>query len=103
MRRFGKTIAGNMLSAYYSKGADSRKLFEPFKISQDPSFEAHLNKYNVLKLDINAMYSKWLCFEPKEKPAACLPWFFKLAFQKRRACSCNFAGLYHRYSSYYER
>ena len=28
-RRFGKTIAGNMLSAYFSKGCDSRKLFEP--------------------------------------------------------------------------
>ena len=26
-RRFGKTIAGNMLSAYYSKGCDSRELF----------------------------------------------------------------------------
>ncbi|MCR4720581.1 MAG: AAA family ATPase [Lachnospiraceae bacterium] len=29
-RRFGKTIAGNMLSAYYSKGCDSRELFAPF-------------------------------------------------------------------------
>ena len=69
-RRFGKTIAGNMLSAYYSKGADSRDLFAPFKIATDPSFEQHLNKYNVLKLDLNAMYSKWLSFEPKEERSA---------------------------------
>ena len=32
-RRFGKTFAGNMLSAYYSRGCDSRSLFERFKIS----------------------------------------------------------------------
>ncbi len=32
-RRFGKTIAGNMLAAYYSKGADSRALFQPFKVA----------------------------------------------------------------------
>ncbi|MBQ5471008.1 MAG: AAA family ATPase [Treponema sp.] len=31
-RRFGKTIAGNMLTAYYSKGCDSRELFSPYKI-----------------------------------------------------------------------
>ena len=33
-RRFGKTIAGNMLSAYYSKGCDSRELFAGLKISK---------------------------------------------------------------------
>ena len=31
-RRFGKTITGNMLSAYYSKGSDSKALFSKFKI-----------------------------------------------------------------------
>ena len=51
-RRFGKTIAGNMLSAYFSKGCDSRELFAPFKISSDPSFESNLNKFNVIKLDV---------------------------------------------------
>ena len=33
-RRFGKTIAQNMLCAYYSKGCDSRELFSPYKISK---------------------------------------------------------------------
>ena len=47
-RRFGKTYAGNMLSAYYSRGCDSSELFEGFKISSDPSFEENLNKYNVI-------------------------------------------------------
>ena len=55
-RRFGKTIAGNMLSAYFSKGCDSRSLFAPYKISSDPSFESNLNKLNVIKVDVNSEY-----------------------------------------------
>ena len=33
-RRFGKSMAANMLTAYYSKGCDSKKLFMPYKISK---------------------------------------------------------------------
>ena len=55
-RRFGKTIAGNMLNAYYSKGCDARELFAPYKIAQEPSFEEKLNKYNVIKIDMNSEY-----------------------------------------------
>ena len=55
-RRFGKTIAGNMLSAYYSKGCDSRTLFAPYKISGDPSFESNLNKLNVIQIDMNSEF-----------------------------------------------
>ena len=55
-RRFGKTIASNMLSSYYSKGIDSRELFSGLKIKSDPSFEEKLNKYNVIKLDLNSEY-----------------------------------------------
>ena len=56
-RRFGKTMAGNMLSAYFSKGCDSRELFKDLKIAKDPSYEKYLNKLNVIKLDVNAVYS----------------------------------------------
>ena len=55
-RRFGKTIAGNMLSAYFSKGAESRALFAPYKISKDPSFERNLNRLNVIQIDLNSEY-----------------------------------------------
>lgn len=55
-RRFGKTIAGNMISAYYSKGCDSRGLFAPYKISKDATFEINLNKFNVIKIDVNSEY-----------------------------------------------
>ena len=56
-----------MISAYYSKGADSKSLFEPYKLSKTEAFEKHLNKYNVVSIDLNSMYSKWLSYEPKEK------------------------------------
>ena len=55
-RRFGKTFAGNMLSAYYSKGCDSRSLFDRFKISGDPHFAEKLNRFNVIKIDMNSEY-----------------------------------------------
>ena len=32
-RRFGKSMAANMLTAYYSRGCDSRELFSKFEIS----------------------------------------------------------------------
>ena len=51
-RRFGKSITANMLAAYYSKGCDSSKMFEKLKISQSDDFKKHLNKYDVIQLDI---------------------------------------------------
>ena len=51
-RRFGKSITANMLTAYYSKGCDSRELFEKYAISEYASFENYLNKYDVIHFDV---------------------------------------------------
>jgi hypothetical protein len=51
-RRFGKSFAAKMLCAYYDRSCDSRKLFEDLEIAKDPSFEEHLNKYDVIYLDM---------------------------------------------------
>ena len=56
-RRFGKTMAGAMISAYYSKGCDSKILFNKLKVSKEKSFKEHLNKYNVIQFDINSFYN----------------------------------------------
>ena len=56
-RRFGKTMALNLLNAYYSKGCSSRGLFEDLAISRDPSFEKHLNKHNVFCIDMSSLYT----------------------------------------------
>lgn len=51
-RRFGKSMAANMLVAYYSRGCDSKEMFSKYKIAADPSFEKHLNKYNVIHINM---------------------------------------------------
>ncbi len=56
-RRFGKTLTAQMLCAYYDRSCDSRKLFEELEISRDASFESHLNKYDVIFLDITEFTS----------------------------------------------
>ena len=57
-RRFGKSITANMLAAYYSRGCDSEKMFSELEIVRNPDFKKHLNKYDVIHLDI-----QW-CMEP---------------------------------------
>lgn len=51
-RRFGKTMTLEMLAAYYSCGCDSRDLFRGLKIEGDGTFQAHLNRYNVIYLNM---------------------------------------------------
>lgn len=51
-RRFGKSTTADMLTAYYSRGADSKKLFAGYEISDDKNFSKYLNKYDVIHLDI---------------------------------------------------
>jgi hypothetical protein len=52
-RRFGKSMAGSMISAYYSKGCDTRDVFSRMKLGQEADFEKYLNRFNVIKLDLN--------------------------------------------------
>lgn len=51
-RRFGKSMAANMLSAYYDNSCDSRHLFEGLEIAGGSSFGRYLNAFPVIKLDI---------------------------------------------------
>lgn len=51
-RRFGKSMAAEMLTAYYSRGCDSKEMFSNLKIAEAGSFEKHLNKYNVIHINM---------------------------------------------------
>lgn len=51
-RRFGKSITADMLSAYYSKGCDSKQIFADLKIGRMESFQEHLNQYDVIHIDM---------------------------------------------------
>ena len=51
-RRFGKSMAADMLVAYYSRGCDSGILFENLEIAGDELYRAHLNRHTVIRLDV---------------------------------------------------
>lgn len=51
-RRFGKSMAADMLTAYYSRNCDSKELFAGRKAIEEDSFWVHLNRHNVIRLDI---------------------------------------------------
>ncbi|MBQ1993292.1 MAG: AAA family ATPase, partial [Lachnospiraceae bacterium] len=57
-RRFGKSVAAKMLEAYYSRGCDSKELFRNYKIVKCDSFEKHLNKYDVITLNMQEFLSE---------------------------------------------
>lgn len=57
-RRFGKSMAANMLTAYYSRGCDSKKLFHSFEIEKDKDFEKYLNQYNTIFLNMQEFLSR---------------------------------------------
>lgn len=58
-RRFGKSMAASMLCAYYDKSCDSSALFDKYVIANDSSYKEHLNKYNVIYLDITNFISDY--------------------------------------------
>lgn len=58
-RRFGKSMAVDMLCAYYGRGADSRKMFEKRKLAasapvrngeNEIPWDAYLGKFDVIRL-----------------------------------------------------
>lgn len=51
-RRFGKSFAAKMLCAYYDQSCDSHELFQNLSIAGKAGYEEHLNRYDVLYLDI---------------------------------------------------
>ena len=55
-RRFGKSHAAGMIDAYYSLGSNSEALFSDTEIAEKKSFREHLNKYNVIHLDISSIF-----------------------------------------------
>lgn len=56
-RRFGKSLNLGMLLAYYSKGCESHKLFDDLVISKMKGYTEHLNKYNVIYLNMQRFLS----------------------------------------------
>ena len=56
-RRFGKSMAANMLAAYYDRDCDTKEFFDKLKISQSEEYLKHLNQYDVLKINMQEFLS----------------------------------------------
>ena len=52
-------MAAKMLCAYYDKSCDSRELFSGLVAEKDKSFEAYLNKYYVISIDMTDFTTKY--------------------------------------------
>lgn len=77
-RRFGKSITADMLTAYYCTGWDSENMFAGLRISNSPDFHEHLNRYDVIHLDI-----QW-CMEPSGGPEHILSYITENVLQELR-------------------
>ena len=77
-RRFGKSITADMLTAYYCTGCDSENMFAGLQISNSPDFHEHLNRYDVIHLDI-----QW-CMEPSGGPEHILSYITENVLQELR-------------------
>ena len=57
-RRFGKSYAAQMLCAYYDKSTDSHSLFDKWKIALTKDYEKHLNRYDIIYIDMTNIIGK---------------------------------------------
>ena len=57
-RRFGKSTAANMLTAYYSRGCSTEQLFSKFEIAEDNDFKKYLNQYNTISVNMQEFLSR---------------------------------------------
>jgi len=57
-RRFGKSYAAKMLTAYYDRSCDSHQLFDDKIIARSDAYEEFINAYNVICLDISGFVSE---------------------------------------------
>ena len=58
LRRSGKSWAARMLVAYYDASCDSHPLFDDKKIALCDGYLEHLNRYNVIYLEITSFISQ---------------------------------------------
>lgn len=56
-RRFGKSMAANMLAAYYDRSENTKDLFQNLAIGKDESYKEHLNQYDVIKINMQEFLS----------------------------------------------
>jgi hypothetical protein len=62
-RRFGKTIMANMIASFFSKGYDSKELFDRLEISKKEEYSKNINQYHVIFISFNKISSRCKNYE----------------------------------------
>ena len=57
-RRFGKSMAANMISAYYDRSTDAKELFQGMDIAQQDDFARYANQQDVLFINMQEFLSE---------------------------------------------
>lgn len=81
-RRFGKSFAASMLTAYYDCSCDSHELFDGYQISECASYEKYINQYNVIAMDITGFISEVKSNKAINKKVCDVPDMIREAIEK---------------------
>lgn len=99
-RRFGKTVAANMISAFFSRAFDSSVLFSDLKIAENRNSEFYRNRYPVIHISFNDVMGTYLSYEDyirsiedqlKEELKAAYP---KVRFTEKTSAAAAFMKVY---------
>ena len=91
-RRFGKSYTAKMLAAYYDCTCDSHSLFDHRRIARTKNYADHLNKYNVIYIDVSGFVSE---VKSKQGDLCAIPENIRAAIRKDlvRSGLVRFGGL----------
>ncbi len=52
-RRFGKTVMANMIASFFSKGCDSKDVFDKLQIARENQYSKYRNQYSVIHISFH--------------------------------------------------
>ncbi len=99
-RRFGKTVMTNLLSSYYAKELDSRKIFDTLKIAKEPTYQEHLNKHNVISLNMSKIpemcdsYEKYIIFHINRIKKDLMEYFSEVSLSEEMGLAEMFSEIF---------
>lgn len=54
-RRFGKTVAANMIAAFFSKGCNAGDIFDTLRIAESDGYEEYRNRFPVIHISFHEL------------------------------------------------
>lgn len=57
-RRFGKSMAANMIAAFYDRTVDTENIFKGAKITESPDYKEYAGKFDVIQINMQDFLSR---------------------------------------------